>query len=92
MLLNQFERKEKVKTILGTMLIALLVIVLLWTCLFVTDYVMFTKSKPTVFTNSRIEKTEFGKKIYEDGICYRVVTDENNNKTLYLFNKQIKSK
>jgi hypothetical protein len=53
---------------------------------------MFTNSKPTVFTNSRIETTETGKKIYEEGLCYKIVTDELNNKTLYLLNKQIKSK
>lgn len=92
MLLNQYEKREKIKTLVTTILVTLVVIVLLWGCLFVTDYMMFTNSKPTVFTNSRIETTETGKKIYEEGLCYKIVTDELNNKTLYLLNKQIKSK
>ena len=92
MLLNQYEKREKIKTLVTTILVTLIVIVLLWGCLFVTDYMMFINSKPTVFTNSRIETTEAGKKIYEEGVCYKIVTDELNNKTLYLLNKQIKSK
>ena len=92
MLLNQYEKREKIKTLVTTILVTLIVIVLLWGCLFVTDYMMFINSKPTVFTNSRIETTEAGKKIYEEGLCYKIVTDELNNKTLYLLNKQIKSK
>ncbi|MBR6613866.1 MAG: hypothetical protein IKL68_03235 [Clostridia bacterium] len=92
MLLDQYEKREKVKVVFSTIAIVLVVIVLLWGCLFGVDYMMFTNSKPTVFTNSRIETTETGKKIYEEGICYSIVTDEANNKTLYLFNKQIKSK
>ena len=92
MLLDQYEKREKVKVVFSTIAIVLVVIVLLWGCLFGVDYMMFVNSKPTVFTNSRIETTETGKKIYEEGICYSIVTDELNNKTLYLFNKQIKSK
>lgn len=92
MLLDQYEKREKVKVVFSTIAIVLVVIVLLWGCLFGVDYMMFVNSKPTVFTNSRIETTETGKKIYEEGICYSIVTDEANNKTLYLFNKQIKSK
>ncbi len=92
MLLDQYEKREKIKVVFATIAIILVVVVLLWGCLFGVDYMMFTNSKPTVFTNSRIEKTDAGKKIYEEGICYSVVTDELNNKTLYLFNKQIKSK
>ena len=92
MLLNQFEKREKIKTLFTTIIVTLVVIVLLWGCLFAVDYMMFVNSKPTVFTNSRIGTTETGKKIYEDGICYKIVTDEANNKTLYLLNKQIKSK
>ena len=92
MLLNQLEKREKIKTLFTTIIVTLVVIVLLWGCLFVTDYMMFVNSRPTVFTNSRIETTENGKKIYEEGICYKIVTDELNNKTLYLFSKEIKSK
>ncbi len=92
MLLDQYEKREKIKVVFATIVIVLLVVVLLWGCLFGVDYMMFVNSKPTVFTNSRIETTETGKKIFEEGICYSIVTDELNNKTLYLFNKQIKSK
>ena len=92
MLLNQFQRKEKIKTVLTTIVASMFVIVFLWACLFVTDYMLYTNSKPTIFTNSRMEKTEVGNKIYEEGICYTIVTDEKDNRTLYLFNKEIRSK
>lgn len=70
----------------------MLLVGILWGCLFVTDYIMVRKSRPTVFTNSYMEETENGKIVYEDGLFYHIVTNEKQERTLYLFNKEINVK
>ena len=81
--------KERTKVTIGTVLISLGIIASFWLLLFVTDYIMFRNNKPTVFTNSHVEQTENGKITYEDGAFYYVVTNEKEQKTLYLFNNKI---
>lgn len=84
--------REMIKVSFLTVIVLALLVGILWTCLFITDYIMVRNSKPTVFTNSHIEETENGKVVYEDGVFYHIVTDENQTRTLYLFNKEINIK
>lgn len=73
---------------IGIFALALLVCVL-WGCMFTTDYIMYKKSRPTVFTKSQVEQTEKGKITYEKGAFYYVVIDEKEQRALYLFNSKI---
>lgn len=84
--------REMLKVCLLTIFVLALLVSILWGCLFATDYMMFKNNKPTVFTTSHIETTENGRVSYEDGLGYHVVTSENEERTLYLFNKEIKGK
>ena len=81
--------REILKVILITILVLALLVCILWGCIFITDYHMFRDNKPTVFTNSHIETTENGRVIYEDGLFYHIVTNEKEERTLYLFNKEV---
>lgn len=81
--------REILKVSSITILVLALLVCILWVCLFITDYNMFKNRKPTVFTNSHVETTENGRVIYEDGLFYHVVTNEKEERTLYLFNKEV---
>jgi len=84
--------REIFKVCFITIIMLALLVCILWGCLFVTDYIMIKNNKPTVFTNSHVEETENGKIVYEDGAFYHVVTNEKQERTLYLFNKEINIK
>lgn len=84
--------REILKVIFFSIFVLALLASILWGCLFVTDYIMVRNNRPTVFTNSHIEETENGKVVYEDGAFYNVVTNEKQERTLYLFNKKINIK
>ena len=77
------------KVLIVTVIVMAFFVVVLWGCLFTTDYIMFKNNRTTVFTNAHVEQTENGKVIYEDGVFYYVVTNEKEQKTFYLFNKEI---
>ena len=80
---------EIVKVLAVAIFVLALFVCVLWGCMFITDYIMFRNNRPTVFTNSHVEQTENGKITYEDGAFYYVVTNEKEQKTLYLFNNKI---
>lgn len=82
--------RESIKVCLITIFVMGLLVCVLWSCLFITDYIMYKDNKPTVFTNTHVESTENGRIVYEDGAFYHVVINENQERTLYLFNNEIK--
>lgn len=82
--------RERSKITFLTVIMSLGIIVLLWSLLFVTDYIMFKKNMPTIFSKTTVkDATDNRHEIYEQGLFYYVVT-ENNNREMYLFNKKIK--
>ena len=81
-----------VKEILITGIVLVVLLGIVCACLFVTDYIMVKDNKPTLFTRTHTEETQNGKIVYEDGIFYHVVTNENQVRTLYLFNNEINVK
>lgn len=82
--------RERSKITFVTVLISLGIIVLLWALLFVTDYIMFKKNMPLIFSKTYVnDTTDNGHKTYEQGLFYYVLQTENT-KEMYLFNKKIK--
>ena len=85
-------KREKAKITVSTVVISLAIVAVLWLCLFITDYIMFSIGNPTIFSRRKVKDVETGHRTYENGIGYNVIIDEENKSTMYLFGREIKSK
>ena len=85
-------KKARAKLTFATVIISLIIVVVLWGCLLITDYIMFTKGNPTIYSTKTIVDKIDGHETYEEGICYTVVINESNEKIFYLFGKEIDRK
>lgn len=82
--------RERGKITFLTVIISLGIIIIFWTCLFVTDYIMYKNNMPCVFSKTYVEDTKQGHKIYECGLFYYVLTNESGTKEMYLFENYVK--
>ena len=85
-------KKAKAKITISTVIISLVLVIVLWGCLVITDYIIYIKDKPTIFSTKTIVDKIDGYETYEQGICYTVVVNDSNEKIFYLFGKEINRK
>ena len=82
--------KARVKITIGTIFIALDVVVGLWLLLFGVDYIMYKNNRPILFGTTKVEEIS-GKYItVENGLGYYVITNEANATEFYVFGHKIK--
>lgn len=67
-ILNRVRAKITFTTIITSLLIA----VILWSCLFVTDYIMFNKGLHVIFCKTDLATTEKGHATKEQGLGYYI--------------------
>lgn len=82
--------KERTKITVGTVFASLGVIVGLWLCLFVPDYLLYINNKPMLFSKTKVEVIDEKHITTEQGLGYYVITNEENVSEFYLFGKKIK--
>lgn len=82
--------KARAKITIGTVAISLGIIIGLWLCLFITDYIMYANDIPMLFSKTEVQEIEDKHITTETGLGYYVVTNNTGITEFYLFGHKIK--
>ena len=82
--------KERTKITIGTIFCSLGIILGLWLCLFITDFVLYKNNMPMLFSKTDINVVDEKREITEVGLGYYTIHTEENVSEFYLFGKKIK--
>ena len=83
-------KKERTKITIGTIIISLAIIVGIWTCLFVTDLLLFENDMPMLFVKTKIDDSRDKRITTEVGLGYYAHHIGLETEELYLFGTRIK--
>ena len=77
------------KIIFKTVIVFLIIAIVIWTCIFLTDYILYKNNRQALFTKTKIDNTNDEFLSVANGLGYKFVT-KNDETSLYLFGKKIK--
>lgn len=80
--------KARAKITLSTVIISLSVVVGLWLCAFITDYIMYRNNMPGIFSMTKVTTVNDERITYEQGLGYNVKTVDGKAQ-MYLLGYEI---